>query len=101
MIQRAEQANIVGLRSKDFVQWVGENIDAPMKRGPGGAVLERLKAGLGGEFFNWAKRNSTWALGFASCAARSRWPRPRIRGTTSSGSASFTGLPPGSATCPS
>src|SRR2546427_7534832 len=60
MIQRAEQANIVGLRSKDFVQWVEQNIDAPMKRGPGGAVLERLKAGLVGEFFNWAKRNSTW-----------------------------------------
>src|SRR2546428_419742 len=39
MIQRAEQANIVGLRSKDFVQWVEQNIDAPMKRGPGGAVL--------------------------------------------------------------
>jgi len=70
MIQRAEQANIVGLRSKDFVQWVGENIDAPMKRGPGGAVLERLKAGLVGDFFNWAKRNSTWPLvfGIMCCA---------------------------------
>src|SRR5712692_3618429 len=64
MIQRAEQANIVGLRSKDFVQWVEENIDAPIKRGPGGAILERLKAGLVGEFFNWAKRNSTWPLHF-------------------------------------
>src|SRR2546430_10296969 len=64
MIQRAEQANIVGLRSKDFVQWVEQNIDAPMKRGPGGAVLERLKGGLVGEFFNWAKRNSTWPLHF-------------------------------------
>src|SRR5216117_2343589 len=70
MIQRAEQANIVGLRSKDFVQWVEQNIDAPMKRGPGGAVLERLKAGLVGEFFNWAKRNSTWPLvfGIMCCA---------------------------------
>src|SRR5256885_2139013 len=70
MIQRAEQANIVGLRSKDFVQWVGENIDAPMKRGPGGRVLERLKAGLVGEFFKWAKRNSTWPLvfGILCCA---------------------------------
>src|SRR3989442_14469341 len=70
MIQRAEEANIVGLRSKDFVQWVGENIDARMKRGPGGAVLERLKAGLVGEFFNWAKRNSTWPLvfGIMCCA---------------------------------
>src|SRR5437016_11433574 len=64
MIQRAEQANIVGLRSKDFVQWVEQNIDAPMKRGPGGAVLERLKAGLVGEVFNWAKRSSTWPLHF-------------------------------------
>ena len=26
MIQRAEQANIVGLRSKDFVKWVEENM---------------------------------------------------------------------------
>src|SRR6058998_4414108 len=70
MIQRAEQANIVGLRSKDFVQWVEENIDAPIKRGPGGAILERLKAGLVGEFFNWAKRNSTWPLhlGIMCCA---------------------------------
>src|SRR5205814_9043605 len=70
MIQRAEQANIVGLRSKDFVQWVEQNIDAPMKRGPGGAVLERLKAGLVGEFLNWAKRNSTWQLlfGIMCCA---------------------------------
>src|SRR5437899_12256497 len=64
MIKRAEQANIVGHRSKDFVQWVEENIDAPIKRGPGGAILERLKAGLVGEFFNWAKRNSTWLLHF-------------------------------------
>ena len=64
MIQRAEQANIVGLRSKDFVKWVEENIDAPIKRGPGGALLETLKGGLVGEFFNWAKRNSTWPLHF-------------------------------------
>ena len=64
MIQRAEQANIVGLRSKDFVQWVEENIDAPMTRGPGGALLERLKGGIVGEVFNWAKRNSTWPLHF-------------------------------------
>src|SRR5207247_8978510 len=64
MIQRAEQANIVGLRSKDFVKWVEENIDAPMKRGPGGALLDTLKGGLIGEFFNWAKRNSTWPLHF-------------------------------------
>ena len=48
MIQRAEQANIVGLRSKDFVEWVEQNIDAPMKRGPGGALLERLKGGIVG-----------------------------------------------------
>src|SRR6266571_1118280 len=48
MIQRAEEANI----------------DAPMKRGPGGALLERLKGGIVGEFFNWAKRNSTWPLHF-------------------------------------
>src|SRR5439155_27255075 len=70
MIQRAEQANIVGLRSKDFVQWVEENIDAPIKRGPGGAILESLKEGLVGEFFNWAKRNSTWPLHFGTmCCA--------------------------------
>src|SRR2546421_10483322 len=62
MIQRAEQANIVGLRSKDFVQWVEENIDAPIKRGPGGAILERLKAGLAGEVFYCVKRHSDWAL---------------------------------------
>src|SRR2546427_12209546 len=64
MIQRAEQANIVGLRSKDFVQWVEENIDAPIKRGPGGAILERLKAGLVGGVFKWGKRESTWPLDF-------------------------------------
>src|SRR3989441_2570479 len=64
MIQRAEQANIVGLRSKDFVQWVEENIDAPIKRGPGGAILERLKAGLVGGVFKWGKRNSTLPLHF-------------------------------------
>src|SRR5207245_11737218 len=74
MIQRAEQANIVGLRSKDFVQWVEQNIDAPMKRGPGGAVLERLKSGLVGELFNWAKRNSTWPLHFGiMCCAIEMW----------------------------
>src|SRR2546430_6951723 len=64
MIQRAEQANIVGLRSKDFVQWVEENIDAPMKRGPGGAILERLKAGLVGGVFNWAERKSPGPVHF-------------------------------------
>src|SRR5438876_7145421 len=35
-----------------------------MKRGPGGALLDTLKGGLVGEFFNWAKRNSTWPLHF-------------------------------------
>jgi len=60
----AEQANIVGLRSKDFVKWVTENIDAPFKRGPGGALVEKLKDGVVGEFMNWAKRNSTWPLHF-------------------------------------
>lgn len=64
MIQRPEQSNIVGLRSKDFVKWVDENIDAPLKRGPGGAMVKKLKEGLVGEFFNWAKRNSTWPLHF-------------------------------------
>src|SRR5438445_13761160 len=59
MIQRAEQANIVGLRSKDFVQWVEQNIDARRKRGPCGAVRERLKRGLIGRFTNWPKWNST------------------------------------------
>src|SRR2546427_11145272 len=41
-----------------------------MKRGPGRAVLRRLKASLVGEFFNWAKRNSTWPLvfGIMCCA---------------------------------
>src|SRR2546429_9654156 len=62
MIQRAEQANIVGLRSKDFVQWVEENIDAPIKRGPGGAILERLKAGLVGGVFQWGEREPPLAV---------------------------------------
>src|SRR2546426_6559407 len=88
MIQRAEQANIVGLRSKDFVQWVEENIDAPMKRGPGGAILERLKAGLVGGVFNWAERNSPWPVhfGIMCCAiemaatSHSRYDIERFRG---------------------
>src|SRR2546429_6809176 len=62
MIQRAEQANIVGLRSKDFVQWVEENIDAPIKRGPGGAILERLKAGLVWGVFYLAEPDSAWPV---------------------------------------
>src|SRR2546426_12082658 len=64
MIQRAEQANIVGLRSKDFVQWVEENIDAPIKRGPGGAILERLKAGLVGGVFQRGERDPPWPVDF-------------------------------------
>ena len=64
MIQPAEQANIFSLRSKDFVRWVEENIDAPLKRGPGGKLIETLKDGLIGDFFNWAKRSSTWPLHF-------------------------------------
>src|SRR3989442_10563554 len=62
MIQRAEQANIVGLRSKDFVQWVEQNIDAPLKRGPGGAILERLKGGLVGGLFSHGQGDSTGAV---------------------------------------
>lgn len=64
MIQPAEQANIYTFKSKDFVRWVEQNIDAPLKRGPGGRILEKVKGGLVGEFFNWAKRNSTWPLHF-------------------------------------
>src|SRR3989442_697525 len=81
MIQRAEQANIVGLRSKDFVQWVGENIDAPMKRGPGGGILERLKAGLVGGVFNWGERKPPWPppFGIIGCAIEmGAAPDPRV-----------------------
>src|SRR3989337_1583579 len=61
---RREQANIYTFKSKEFVRWVAQNIDAPLKRGPGGKILEKVKGGLVGEFFNWAQRNSTGPLHF-------------------------------------
>ncbi len=60
MMQPAEQANIIGLKSKDFVKWVDRNIDAPLKKGPIRKILDSLV----GDFFNWAKRNSMWPLHF-------------------------------------
>src|SRR3989337_1434806 len=60
MIQPAEQANIIGLKSQDFVKWVDRNIDAPLKKGP----IRKLLDAIVGDFFNWAKRNSTWPLHF-------------------------------------
>ena len=60
MIQPAEQANIIGLKSQDFVKWVDRNIDTPLKKGP----IRKLIDVVVGDFFNWAKRNSTWPLHF-------------------------------------
>src|SRR2546425_11719526 len=60
MIQPAEQANIIGLKSQDFVKWVDRNIDSPLKKGPIGKLMDVVV----GDFFNGAKRNSTWPLHF-------------------------------------
>ena len=56
----ADQANIVGLRSKDFIEWIAENMEKPLKRGP----IRITEMNLIQDFFNWAKRNSTWPLHF-------------------------------------
>jgi NADH-quinone oxidoreductase subunit B len=61
MIPGADQANIVGLRSAEFIEWVAKNLEKPFKRGPGKLLLDM---GLVQDFLNWAKRNSTWPLHF-------------------------------------
>jgi NADH-quinone oxidoreductase subunit B len=60
MIQRPEQATIIGLRSKDFVDWIDKNIKRAMKSAPARPILD----GVVDKFLNWAKRNSTWPLHF-------------------------------------
>lgn len=60
MIPSGEQANIIGLRSKEFAAWVDENLRKPLKSGPGKFIME----GVVDKFLNWAKRNSTWPLHF-------------------------------------
>ena len=61
MIPSADQANIIGLRSKDFIEWVAESLEKPLKKGPAKGLLD---LDLIHDFFNWAKRNSTWPLHF-------------------------------------
>ena len=60
MIPSGEQANIIGLRAKEFVAWVDDNLRKSMRTGPGKFVME----GVVDKFLNWAKRNSTWPLHF-------------------------------------
>src|SRR3972149_8280077 len=66
MMPSGEQANIIGLRSKEFVAWIDENLQKPLRSGPGKAIMD----GLVDKFVNWAKRNSTWPLhlGIMCCA---------------------------------
>ena len=61
MMPGADQSNIVGLRSAEFIEWVAKNMEKPFKRGPGKLLLD---LGLVQDFLNWAKRNSTWPLHF-------------------------------------
>ena len=61
MLPGADQANIIGLRSADFIEWVAKNLEKPLRKGPGKSLLQLP---LIQDFFNWAKRNSTWPLHF-------------------------------------
>src|SRR3972149_23017 len=60
MMPGGEQANIIGLRSKEFVSWVDGNLRKPLESGPGKWVMDNVVD----KFLNWAKRNSTWPLHF-------------------------------------
>lgn len=66
-IQAPEQTNIAFLKSRDFLRWVAENIEKPLKKGFGRKLLHE---GIVGNFINWAKSNSTWPLhlGIMCCA---------------------------------
>ena len=65
--QSVGQANVAGLRSEGFVEWVARHVERPLVRGIGRPVIQ---SNLVQNFLNWAKRNSTWPLhwGIMCCA---------------------------------
>ena len=60
MVPDSARANVIGLRSQDFVEWVDENIKKALRTGPGKLLMD----GVVVKFLNWAKRNSAWPLHF-------------------------------------
>ncbi len=63
----AAQANIAGLNSEAFIEWVASRIERPLTKGVGRRIIQ---SGLVQNFLNWAKRSSTWPLhwGIMCCA---------------------------------
>src|SRR3989304_1375702 len=66
MMPSGEQANIIGLRSREFVAWIDKNLQKPLKTGPGKMIMD----GLVDKFINWATGTPTCPLhlGIMCCA---------------------------------